>query len=609
MARKTFKTAKLIAAGLLVSVSWPAMAANVTQERLENADNDPANWITWGQNYGAQRYSRLDQINRDNVANLVPVFAVSLSDAISAEASGGMEVTPLVDDGQLFVNSGFGNMWSIDVSAGNRGMMTWTVDTLVDTTAELGFVWNRGRGPALWGNNVYQNLTDGRVVAVDQETGEILWDVQIARTTSGFNIEGGISEADLVAGEGFTATPLAAEGKILVGQSKGDWATRGWLAAINADTGEEEWRTYTVPAPGEPGHETWLDDHNAWRTGGASLWTTGSYDPDTRLTIWGTANPVPMFNPEFRPGDNLYTNSAVAFDIDTGAISWYFQYSPNEQFDYDENGVHFLYNATIDGQDRSIVGHFGRNGFFYQLDRVTGEFLNAGQFVPDLNWTAGIDPKTGKPVEYDPNAAIQEYAVRQLPDVDRQLLCPGAGGGPRWQPTAYNPVTQIAYQASHDTCGALGNTVVEPLGPLGGNPNGPGNIFLPQGGENNVLARTADNPGTYNEGVITAVNVTTNEVVARIVTPFENRAGVTDTAGGLLFTGHQDGRFVAYNDTTLELLYTFYVGARIQSPPITYAVDGRQYVAIIAAGGGNGPNAIRGIMETDAQLWVFALPL
>ena len=459
------------------------------------------------------------------------------------------------------------------------------------------------------GDNVYENLIDGRVVAFNQETGETVWDMQIARTTLGYeNLEGGPAAADLLAGEGFTAAPLAVEGKILVGQSRGDWATRGWLAAIDADTGQELWRTYMVPAPGQPGAETWLDDHNAWRTGGGSLWTTGSYDPATHLTIWGTANPVPMFNPEFRPGDNLFTNSAVAIDVNTGEMVWYFQYTPNEQYDYDENGVHFLYNVNVDGQERLGVGHFGRNGFFYQLNRQTGEFINATQWVADLNWTAGIDDKTGHPIEYDPTVAIQNYAVRALPDADRVLTCPSGTGGVRWQPPAFNPITNVAYIGGTDSCGVTGNTVVEPLGPAGGNPGGPAAIFLPAGGANNVPARTADNPGTYRTGVITGIDVTNNQTVARVTFAQENLAGLLDTAGGLLITGQQDGSFVVYDDSTLELLYTFYVGAVIQSPPITYSVDGRQYIAVIASGSGAGPNPDRGVMDTAAQLWVFALP-
>jgi alcohol dehydrogenase (cytochrome c) len=412
----------------------------------------------------------LDQINRSNVQDLAVAFSVSLAQAVAVDASEGLQVTPLVDAGQMFLNHGYGDVYRIDVTEGDRGVILWRTDIGVDEEAEIGFVWNRTRGPALWANNVYVNTIDGRVVAVNQDNGEVVWDTQVARTTLGYeNLPGGPDAAHFVAGEGFTAAPLAVEGLILVGQSKGDWATRGWLAAMNADTGEEVWRTYTIPAPGEPGHETWADDHNAWRTGGGSLWTTGSYDPAQRLTIWGTANPAPMYDPFFRPGDNLYTNSAIAFDIDTGDIVWYFQYVPNEYFDYDEQGVHMLYDAEINGEMRSLVGHFGRNGFFYQLDRQSGEFVNATQYIHELNWTAGIDEKTGLPLEYDPNQLLQVYAFRPEPNGQRLLKCPGTGGGLRWQPPAFNPESHIIYAAGLESCGAAGIGQVTPFGPAVGN--------------------------------------------------------------------------------------------------------------------------------------------
>src|SRR6185436_14144245 len=197
------------------------------------------------------------------------------------------------------------------------------------------------RGLALWGNQAFVNLIDGRVVSMNATSGEIVWDVMLAGQNA--------REMPETAAEGFTAAPLTADGKVLVGQSMGDWGTRGWLAALDVKDGKQLWRTYTVPAKGEPGFETWKDDHNAWKTGGAALWTTGSYDPAQRVTIWGTAQPVPMFDPEFRPGDNLFSNSVVAFDIDTGKIKWYFQYTPNESWDYDEQGVHMLVDAPFGG--------------------------------------------------------------------------------------------------------------------------------------------------------------------------------------------------------------------------------------------------------------------
>jgi alcohol dehydrogenase (cytochrome c) len=579
-----------------------ALAADVTKSRLENADGDPDNWLTTFQNYSSHRYSRLAQINQNNVHNLKVAFSVPLSVGLDGlnSTTANIQGPPLVDDGMMFIQTSFGITYKIDVNRGNRGIVLWRADPNVVKENESFFA---NRGVALWGDQVYSNLIDGRVLAMSRATGEITWDKQIARTKLGYtNLPGGPDAQHFVIGEKFTAAPLAVEGKILVGQSAGDWGTRGWLAAIDAANGNELWRTYTIPGPGEPGHDTWKDNHNAWRTGGASLWTTGSYDPQARITVWGTSNPVPMFDVAFRPGDNLWTNSALAFDIDTGKIKWGFQYTPNESWDFDENGVHMLFDTVINGQPRKVVGHYGRNGFYYQLDRNDGTFINGTQYVYDLNWTAGLDPKTGKPLEYDPTRAIQTYipATRNERGKASVLYCPHLAGGLRWQPPAYNPDHRVIYAAGHEGCSAASVDATAALGPAGGNPKGAGKVWS-AGPFGTVIA------GTYEAGSITAMDVTTNRMVAKIRLPFPNLAGVLATAGGLIFTGNQDGGVVAYNDRTLSPLWTFFTGNAFKAPPIAYAVNGKQYIAIIAGGNGVGANPERGIMDRDAQLWVFAL--
>ena len=592
------------AAGLLASVSGPALAADVTKTRLENADGDANNWITWGQNYQNHRYSRLAQINTNNVANLKVAFSVPLTAGLDGipSATANLEITPLVDDGMMFLQTVFGLTYKIDVNRGNRGIVLWKNDPGVNKEAESAYYV---RGNALWGDKVIANIIDGRVLSIDRSTGETAWEKQVARTTLGYeNLPGGPDAKHFVAGEKFTAAPIVVEGKALVGQSAGDWGTRGWLAAIDTANGKELWRTYTIPAKGEPGHETWKDDHNAWRTGGGALWTTGAYDPAQRVTIWGTANPVPMFDVEFRPGDNLFTDSVVAFDIDTGKMKWYFQYVPNEGWDYDENGTHMLYDLDIGGQPRKVVGHYGRNGFYYQIDRTNGQFINANQYTYDLNWTKGIDPKTGKPAEYDATKAVQTYVpaaqITRATGLNRQLVCPTATGGVRWQPTAYNPSTKIAYAGSQEGCSANGVAVEAPVGPAGGNPKGAGQVYTAGGGTNVP-------PGVYIAGSITAVDVTTNKIIAKQRLDYSNLSGVIVTAGGLVFSGNQDGSVVAYHERTLAPLWTFYTGAVIKAPAITYAVGGKQYIAIVAGGTAVGPNPDRGIMDRDAQLWVFSL--
>lgn len=588
----TVKIAKVAAASVAAALlagagAAPAWAIDVTQQQLVNSDQTPENWLHSLGNYSAQRYSRLNEINRDNVANLKAAFTIPVPTGLVGTTIANLQNPPLVIDGIMTFNDGWGTMYKVDVRDPKKPQILFVTDPAVDKAGPIG---NLTRGHAVWGNLLLENLVDGRAVAIDYESGEIVWDKQVARTEENWEFDGG---------EGFTAAPIAAEGKLLVGQSKGDRGTRGWLAALDIANGEELWRTYTVPAPGEPGSETWKDDHNAWHTGGGSLWTTGSYDPDQHVTIWGTANPVPMFDPEFRPGDNLFTNSAIAFNMDDGSMKWYFQYTPNESWDYDENGVHFLFDANINGENRKAVGHFARNGYFYALDRTNGQYINAGQFVDKITWTAGIDPKTGKPVEYDPNLDVQTYipATRNSRANPNVAACPTPAGGVRWQPPAYNPDKMIAWSGGADGCTEITVKFDEPVGPEGGNPKGVGKSWL--GGT-----------GNFNSpfGYLVAMNVTNGQQVNKIRLPHENQSGVLATAGGVLFTGEIDGVVTAYNDETLEVLWQFPTSISIKAPAMSYAVNGKQYIAIMA-GGAAAPNAYPDLskMQAGSMLYVFSL--
>jgi alcohol dehydrogenase (cytochrome c) len=577
-----------IAAALLAGVmALPANAADVTQERLENADSEPQNWLTSLGNFSAHRYSRLDQINRDTIKDLRVAFTMPIPTGLQGTNVANLEGPPLVIDGMMYLMDVWGILYKVDVTKGFANIV-WVTDPAMPK--DIGGGLNATRGIAAFGNKIYSNLVDGRAIATDAETGEIIWDVKV----------GGQEENwDYDSAEGFSAAPLAVEGKILVGQSKGDWGTRGYLAALDAETGDELWRSYTVPAPGEPGSETWKDDHDAWRTGGGALWATGSYDPEQKVTIWGTANPVPMYDPEFRPGDNLFTNSAIAWNIDDGSMKWYFQYTPNESWDYDEIGIHFLYDAEVNGENRKVVGHYARNGFFYQLDRTNGQFLNATQYVDQVTWTAGIDPKTGKPVEYDPNLDLQTYIpqtrLRRADNPEIQT-CPSHLGGVRWQPPAYNPERQVAYIAGSDACSDVKTEPKEPVAG-GGNPNGVNVFFL--GG----TARATVSPG-----LLAAIDVTTGKMTAKNNIAYHNLAGVLSTAGGLIFTGNLDGRVSAYNDETLEEVWSFPTGISLKAPPMSYAIDGKQYIAIMAGGTASPLDYTElDTMREGSMLYVFSL--
>ena len=280
--------------------------------------------------YGATRYSKLTQINRENVKNLRMVWALALGGMQDVGQNGPEnELNPLIDNGFMYTSDGWGTIYKIDARDPNRGQFVWVTDPGVKHQGNT----SRTRGVALWEDLVIANLPDGRVIGVNRDTGEIVWDKMMA-TTNEFGTR-----------ESFDTAPIAIEDKVLVANGAGDAGTRGWVAALDARTGKELWRWYVIPKPGDPGSETWKDKNNAWKTGGGGIWQTGSYDPETRLTIWGTGNPVPMYDPQSRPGDNLYTDSAVALNIDTGKLAWYFQYTPNDSWDYDEVGVHMLYDT------------------------------------------------------------------------------------------------------------------------------------------------------------------------------------------------------------------------------------------------------------------------
>ncbi len=582
------RTLTRLSCAILAGVSLAALSVSplpaqykmtVNKERLLNAQNEPQNWLMMNGDYGSQRYSKLTQINRDNVKDLRLVWALALGGMQDVKQNGPEnELNPLVDNGFMYTSDGWGTLYKIDARANNKGEFVWVNDLGVPHQGNF----PRTRGIALWEDLVIANLPDGRVVAVNRDSGEIVWDKKIA-TTDEFGTK-----------ERFNAAPITVEGKVLVANGAGDNGTRGWLAALDARTGNELWRWYAVPRPGEPGSETWKDKNNAWKTGGGGMWQIGSYDPATKLTIWGTGNPVPQYDPESRPGDNLYTNSAVAIDIETGKLVWHFQYTPNESWDYDENGIHLIYDATINGENRKVVSHFGRNGFFYSLDRGNGSFIKGGQYTNELNWTKGLDPKTGKPLEYDPKLDVQKYLpeVRALRGDGMKRACPTWHGGVAHQPVAYNPVKKIAYGVGTEGCFTQNGAAAAFKGPDGG------------------LDRAKFEKRTYTSdlyyGSVTAYDTVNHKVISKAVTDIEIRSGATVTAGGLLFTALQDGWVIAYHDETLEELWRFNVGTPLKGAPVTYAIGPKQYLAVQTSGRHLHPVKFDKL-ENSSYLFVFAL--
>ena len=400
--------------GLMFAAS-PTLAGEVTPDRLVNANREPQNWLMNHRTYDGQRFSPLTRINRENVKNLKLAFAVPLGGQIG---NGAVEATPLAENGFLYITDSSGVLYKIDATSGDAGRIIWAMDPKQERPGI-------NRLAALWGNLVIAPANSpARIFAVDKDSGKLVWETNMTESQPQLRI---------------TAAPLAINDHIIVGASGGDSGVRDWIAGLDGATGKVLWRKYTIPAPGEPGSETWKGTTNAWQTGGAAVWVTGTYDPDSNQTIWGTGNPVPMFDPYYRPGDNLYTNSAISWNPETGNMNWYFQFTPGDMWDYDEIGTHILIDGNVAGQPRKLVTHSARNGFLYTMDRFNGQIIGAKPYMDNVNWTKGIDQKTGKPVDYDPAMDIQTYAgVGNLtPGAPLQKVCPSIGGGNNYWPSSW----------------------------------------------------------------------------------------------------------------------------------------------------------------------------
>jgi alcohol dehydrogenase (cytochrome c) len=559
-------------AGVLIAAP-PALAAEVTSERLINADREPQNWLMNHRTYDAQRYSPLDKINKDNVKDLKLAYAVAIGGTAANE---NLESTPLAEDGFLYVVDQWGVLYKIDGRSGKAGRIVWRMDPGQEKVPLA------NRGAALWGNLVISVANyPPRMIATDKETGRVRWEA---------SLDDGQTDVQL------TAAPLAVKDKIILGAAGGDRGVRDFIVAVDAATGKLAWRKYVIPAPGESGSETWKDKNNAWQTGGGAMWVTGSYDTDTNQVLWGTGNPVPMFNPYYRPGNNLYTNSLISWEPDSGKMNWYHQYTPGDMWDYDEAGTHILIDGQVAGQARKLVAHSGRNGFFYALERANGQTLLAKPYVDSVTWTKGIDQKTGLPVDYDPSKDIQVYSGQQnMTLTDRtKKLCPSWLGGNNYWSASYSRRTKLIYIPSASSCN---EATLDPE--MGRSPTG-----SLSGGLAKYLERA--------ESDMIVVDPFTGEVKKKMRKPYPNRSAALTTAGGLLFTGFVDGSFAAYDDTSLEQLWEINVGSGFNAPPMTFEVGGKQYVAILSGLGRNAKAALVYTpelreMRHQTMLFVFGL--
>ncbi|HVB85852.1 MAG TPA: PQQ-dependent dehydrogenase, methanol/ethanol family [Candidatus Dormibacteraeota bacterium] len=509
-----------------------AFAQDVPYQKILHSDDHPQDWLTYGGNYASQRFSRLAQINTKNVSQLKVAWIYQPSRAVA-----NVETSPIVVDGVMYVTEPPSTVTAIDARTGLR-LWSWS-PKMPDHLVLIGLYGN-SRGVAILDKTVYVGTADAHLVALDAKTGGVKWDVHVADNRFGYSMSG---------------PPLAIDGKVIVGTGGSEAAVRGLLDCYDAKTGKRLWRLWTVPRLGEPGADSW--GPGASQSAGGTTWNNGSYDPATNTIYWGTGNPAPDFNDDDRPGDNLYTCSLLAIDANTGKIKWHFQFSPHENHDWDSAEPPVLFDAKIGGKLRHLVALANRNAFYYVLDRDTGEFITGVPFAKET-WAKGLDAK-GRPI-LNPN---------QQPTLGQgTLVYPSITGAVDWPSPSYSPDTGLFYVSAHET-GAYyikGTGEIEPGAPKG----------IVGGGGVKALA------GDQSYGAIRALVATTGKLRWQYKLFSTAWVGTLATAGGLVFSGSDEGNFFALDASTGKPLWQFYMGHGLRSNPVTYALDGKQYVFVTA---------------------------
>ena len=530
-------------AAAVCMVASLAIEAQVTQDRLVRAASEPHNWLTYNGTYASQRFSALDQITPANVTRLESKWVVQ------NQVFGAWQSNPLVVDGVMYVTQRPNDVMAIDAKT---GAVFWLYRHAPSELARVCCGANN-RGVAMLGDTLFLGTLDARLIAIDAKTGKAIWNVAVADVKLAYSI---------------TMAPLVIKDKVLVGVGGGEYGIRGFVAAYDARTGKEAWRFYTIPGPGEPGHETWRGDD--WKTGSASVWVTGSYDPVLNLTYWGIGNPGPDWNPKQRPGDNLYADSVIALDADTGKLRWHFQFTPNDAYDYDSVQVPVLVDMPWRGVPSKLMLWANRNGFFYVLDRTTGRFLSGKPFVK-VNWAKDLDER-GRPI--------------QTPQPPGATTYPGNQGGTNWYPPSFSPRTGLFYVTAWENYGSIYRQEQSAYKP--------GQTFL--GGGFTVAAPTPGAPtigigrrGPINNwtdevgnGAVLAIDPATGDIKWRYRQFDVSDAGILTTASDLLFTGGREGHFTALDARTGALLWRASLGGQIVMAPISFMVDGKQYVSVTA---------------------------
>jgi alcohol dehydrogenase (cytochrome c) len=538
-----FNLKGLLAFGPALLLAPLSVQAQVGSDRILNSADEPENWLTYNGSYSSQRYSGLTQITAANVTDLESKWV------LQNQVFGAWQSNPIVVDGIMYVTQRPNDVVALDPVTGR---VFWVYRDNNSENARVCCGANN-RGVAVLDDKVFMGTLDAHLVAIDATNGRPIWDTEVGDVNAAYSI---------------TMAPLVVKDKVLVGVGGGEYGIRGFVAAYDADTGEEAWRFYTIPGPGEPGHDSWEGDD--WEHGGASVWVTGSYDPDLNLVYWGVGNPGPDWNPGQRPGDNLYSDSAIALDADTGELVWHFQFTPNDGYDYDSVQVPILVDIEWNGELRRLMLWANRNGYFYVLDRVTGEFLTGTPFVR-VNWSSGLQ-ENGRPIPTPQPAGSPTW--------------PGNQGGTNWYPPAFSQSTELFYFSAWEDYASIYRPAESEFTP--------GRAFL--GGGFDVLTPT---PGAPSPGIgrTTPINNWTNVTGRGTVMAWDPRTGQTrwkyeqfdvsdggmlTTASDLVFTGGREGHFHALDAQTGELLWKASLGGQIVMAPITFMVDGRQYVSVIS---------------------------
>jgi alcohol dehydrogenase (cytochrome c) len=497
-----------------------------------------ANWISYNGDYSGRRYSGLAQITPENTAQLRAQWVFHIRD------SNDLEVTPVVVNGIMFVTAA-NDAFALDARTGRE---IWhysrpVSEGLIDDASQ-----HHNRGVAVWHTRIFMETDNAHLLCLDARSGHLLWDVAYAEGNKNY---------------GATSAPLVVKDKVLVGTSGGDDGVRGFLAAFDAETGKPAWRFWTIPGPGEFGSESWPG--KMYLRGGGTTWMPGTYDPKLDTLYWGTSNPAPDFDGSPRPGDDLYTDCVLALDPDTGKLKWYFQFTPHDLFDFDAVETPVLLDAEYQGQPRKLLVQANRNGFLYVLDRTDGKFISATPFVKKLNWAKGIDEK-GRPIRTDAQ-----------PTAEGMKVCPSFTGATNWYSPSYNPRTQLFYFFAQEDCGT---SFLKP------EPFAEGRGYYATG-----VKRAR---GEKKEKILLAYNLDTRGFEWRYpqIGEGSSSGGTMTTAGGLVFFADEAESFEAVDGRTGAQLWHFTTGQRMHASPMSYAVLGKQYVAI----------------ASGSDIFTFALP-